>query len=64
MVFLTKRMLEDILVFVPDEKILNLFNQNCEVFQKKIETLKAQIAFAQETRDRLLPKLMSGEIEV
>lgn len=62
--FLTKRMLEDILVFVPDEKILNLFNQNCEVFQKKIETLKAQIALAQEARDRLLPKLMSGKIEV
>jgi len=62
--FLTKRMLEDILVFVPDEVILKQFNQNCELFQKKIEALKAQIALAQEARDRLLPKLMSGEIEV
>lgn len=62
--FLTKRMLEEILVFVPDKKILELFNQNCEMFQKKIEALKAQISLAQEARDRLLPKLMSGEIEV
>ena len=62
--FLTKRMLEEILVFTPDKKILELFNQNCELFQKKIEALKAQISLAQEARDRLLPKLMSGEIEV
>ncbi|MGN9153638.1 restriction endonuclease subunit S [Bariatricus sp. HCP3S3_E12] len=62
--FLTKRMLEEILVFVPDEKMLELFNQNCELLQKKIEALKAQISLAQEARERLLPKLMSGEIEV
>lgn len=62
--FLTKRMLEEILVFVPDDVILKQFNQNCELLQKKIEALKAQIALAQEARDRLLPKLMSGEIEV
>ncbi len=62
--FLTRRMLEDILVFVPDEKVLIQFNRNCELFQKKIEALKAQIILAQEIRDRLLPKLMSGEIEV
>ncbi len=62
--FLTKRMLEEILVFVPDEDILIRFNHNCESFQKKIEALKIQISLAQEVRDRLLPKLMSGEIEV
>ena len=62
--FLTKRMLEEILVFVPDEEVLIRFNQNCELLQKKIEALKAQISLAQEARDRLLPKLMSGEIEV
>lgn len=62
--FLTKRMLEEILVFVPDEDILICFNQNCELFQRKIEALKIQISLIQEARDRLLPKLMSGEIEV
>lgn len=62
--FLTKKMLEDILVFVPDEEVSIQFNRNCELFQKKIEALKAQITLAQEVRERLLPKLMSGEIEV
>lgn len=62
--FLTKRMLEEILVFVPDGDILIRFNQNCESFQKKIEALKIQISLAQEACHRLLPKLMSGEIEV
>ena len=62
--FLTKRMLEEIRVFVPDEDILIRFNQNCESFQKKIEALKIQISLAQEACHRLLPKLMSGEIEV
>lgn len=62
--FLTKRMLEEILIFVPDEEVLKIFNQNCELFQKKIEALKAQISLVQEARDRLLPKLMSGEIKV
>ena len=62
--FLTKKMLEDILVFVPEEEVLIQFNRNCELFQKKIEELKAQITLAQEVRERLLPKLMSGVIEV
>ena len=62
--FLTKRMLEEIRVFVADEDILIRFNQNCESFQKKIEVLKIQISLAQEACHRLLPKLMSGEIEV
>ncbi len=62
--FLTKRMLEEILVYEPNDKILSLFNQRCELFQKKIESLKIQITLAQEARDRLLPKLMSGELEV
>lgn len=62
--FLTKRMLEDIAVFLPDTDTLNAFNSTCDAIQQKIECLKAQINDAQEARDRLLPKLMSGEIEV
>lgn len=62
--FLTKRMLEEIEVFIPDENILKKFTSYCEAYQKKIETLKQQIIISQEARDRLLPKLMSGEIEV
>lgn len=62
--FLTKHMLENILVYVPDEMLLSRYNSYCEAYQKKEETLKAQIVKAQEARDRLLPKLMNGEIEV
>lgn len=62
--FLTKGMLENIFVFVPDDKTIEMFNSCCEAYQKKMETLKSQINAAQEARDRLLPKLMSGEIKV
>jgi len=62
--FLTKRMLEEIMVYVPDDDTLKRFTGYCEAYQKKIEALKNQISIAQEARDRLLPKLMSGEIEV
>lgn len=62
--FLTKHMLEDITVFVPDKDTLNAFKNVCDAIQKKIECLKAQIMYSQESRDRLMPKLMSGEIEV
>lgn len=62
--FLTKRMLEEIMIYIPDEIILEAFTKYCESYQKKIEILKKQITFSTEARDRLLPKLMSGEIQV
>lgn len=62
--FLTKRMLEEIKVFIPDDTTMRNFNNFCEVYQRKIEVLKQQINDAKEARDRLLPKLMNGEIEV
>lgn len=62
--FLTKRMLEDIIVYIPDEQLLKKYNDNAEAIQRKIECLKDSINKATEARDRLLPKLMSGEIEL
>ena len=62
--FLTKRMLEEINVYIPSEDIQARFNACCEAYQQKIETLKKQITALQEARDRLLPKLMCGELEV
>lgn len=62
--FLTKRMLEEINVFIPSAEIHARFNACCEAYQQKAEALKKQITNLQEARDRLLPKLMSGEIEV
>ena len=62
--FLTKRMLEDIKVYVPSNEIRDKFNLMCENYQKKNEILKATIQDSTEARDRLLAKLMSGELEV
>ena len=62
--FLTKGMIASISVYVPDERILNKFNELSEAIQKQIEVFKNTIAHATEARDRLLPKLMNGEIEV
>lgn len=62
--FLTKRMLDEILVSQPNGEVLSSFNKICKVFQKKIEILRAKILLAQEARDRLLTKFMSGELEV
>ncbi len=62
--FLTKGMLENIPVFVPSEDILNMYYAICEAIQCSIECLKQQISYSQEARNRLLPKLMNGEMEV
>lgn len=62
--FLTKQMLEGIKVCLPNKEILGRFFDYSEVYQGKIENLKQQIWIAQEARDRLLPKLMSGEITI
>ena len=62
--FLTKRMLDEICVFVPNDTVYVLFNSYCEAFQQKIEVLRRQITDAQEIRDRLLSKLMNEELEV
>ena len=62
--FLTKGMIASIPVYTPEVKNLEKFNTLSEAIQKQIEVLKESIANATEARDRLLPKLMGGEIEV
>ena len=62
--FLTKGMIASIPVYTPEVKNLEKFNTLSEAIQKQIEVLKKSIANATEARNRLLPKLMSGEIEV
>lgn len=62
--FLTKRMIEEIEVYVPTNDIKQRFNVYCENYQKKMELLKKQIQLVKEVRDRLLPKLMNGEVEL
>ena len=62
--FLTKGMIASIPVYVPDTLILKKFNEMSEAIQEQVENLKSMIAHATEARDRLLPKLMGGEIEM
>lgn len=62
--FLTKGMIADIKVLVPTCEILNQYNEIAESLQRKLEVLIYQNKLLTEARDRLLPKLMSGEIEV
>lgn len=49
---------------MPCTTILQEFSQRVLPFIKQTENLQSQIRLLTEARDRLLPKLMSGEIEV
>ena len=48
----------------PTEKIISDYDKLFETIQYRIEVLQKECDLAVETRDRLLPKLMSREIEV
>ena len=56
-------------VFLPNSereltKSIRKYNDIISVLDKRIENIDNQKNLAQEARDRLLPKLMNGEIEV
>ncbi|MFN2925389.1 restriction endonuclease subunit S [Lachnospiraceae bacterium YH-ros2228] len=51
-------------LLVPDKKNAELFDGYVSVLQEKIQDLRDEMYLSAEARDRLLPKLMSGEIEV
>lgn len=51
-------------IFLPSESIAQNFNANVFPVIKEIQKYREQIIFLTEARNRLLPKLMSGEIKV
>lgn len=51
-------------VIVPDDGTLSLFSIQISCIRKQAENCKMLCMLAKEARDRLLPKLVSGEIEV
>ena len=51
-------------MLVPDENTIRTFDVQFEAVRLKIEALEKQCNLAVQARDRLLPKLMSGELEV
>ena len=62
--FLTKGMIEGISMLFPSAKLLSDFNSACEEAQTQIEVLQKKAKLLCYARERLLPKLMSGEVEV
>lgn len=61
---LTNTSISTIIVAKPAEELIDLFCDRADAFYKKIESLLRQNRYLVEARDRLLPKLMSGEIKV
>ena len=60
---LPRERVSSIRVLVPSSGALNQFNSFVSPMVGKVNMLQRSIAAAREARDRLLPKLMSGEIE-
>lgn len=51
-------------MLVPTRELMDTYVKVFDPIQSRIELLQKQIDVAAEARDRLLPKLMSGELEV
>lgn len=56
--------LSNVSIVFPDYKTAGQFDDKIAALQKQKDLSLRRIEYAQEARDRLLPKLMSGEIEV
>lgn len=61
---ISKKIFRDFEIIVPDTQLLNMFQTTTEKSIELLRILSKQIIELQEARDRLLPKLMSGELEV
>ena len=51
-------------IVVPTKELAITFKGHFDNIRMRVEVLYKQLAEAREARDRLLPKLMSGEIKV
>ncbi|MDO4839782.1 MAG: restriction endonuclease subunit S [Desulfovibrionaceae bacterium] len=56
--------LKEVHVIVPPENIMHNYELISEPIREQLLSLKQQIILLQESRDRLLPKLMNGELEI
>ena len=59
-----KSKFESISLLIPTGNLISSYNDKAKPFFKNIRLLSSQIRLLTEARDRLLPKLMSGEIAV
>ena len=51
-------------ILIPEQKIAEQAEKNLVTIHNKMKECSMQIARLREARDLLLPKLMSGEVEV
>ena len=61
---LTNSSINTLSVLVPSDEVVRVFCNRADSWYEKIESLLKQNKLLSEARDRLLPKLMSGEIAV
>ena len=62
--FVSLSFIRNTLILRPSDTILNLFYNHSEKYFNYVLSLQSQLRLLTEARDRLLPKLMSGEITV
>lgn len=61
---MTTKILDAMDVVIPDKETLEKFDKCAKLYFNKIKTLQGQNERLKTARDLLLPKLMSGEVEV
>lgn len=61
---MTAKILDAMDVVIPDKETLEKFDKRAKTYFNKIKTLQGQNKRLETARDLLLPKLMSGEVEV
>ena len=61
---MTTKILDAMDVVIPDKETLEKFDKYAKVYFNKIKTMQGQNEQLKTARDLLLPKLMSGEVEV
>lgn len=61
---ISKKTFRDLRIMLPSNCVLDEFTQKIHPMVQQMEALTKSITKLQEARDRLLPKLMNGEIEV
>lgn len=61
---LTNNSISTIKIILPNEELIKVFDGTCIQYYKYINQLMKKSELLTEARDRLLPKLMSGEIDL
>lgn len=61
---LSRNIIQELMIYVPTSKLKNQFESLIQPIHDKISLINKELKYLHEARDRLLPKLMNGELEV